>query len=233
MAPGDELALGADGSGHVIRVLRMRPGDPVVLFNGDGNDYPAVVTHCHRRQVHARVDKVVAGDRESPLRLVLAQALVSNNKMDLVVQKATELGVQGIVVLVTERATVALDGKRSQRRLAHWRAIATAACEQSGRAVIPAITPPQGLHPWCARGDHAPGARLLLAPDGGQRLRELPHAAAAATLVVGPEGGLSGAEMETLAAAGFTRLALGPRVLRTETAGLAALAALQARWGDF
>ncbi|MGB8635021.1 MAG: 16S rRNA (uracil(1498)-N(3))-methyltransferase [Rhodanobacteraceae bacterium] len=232
LAPGTELALNDGAAEHVSRVLRMRTGDTLVLFNGDGRDYPATLTQCERREVRAHVDDAVDVDTESPLRLVLAQALVSGSKMDLVIQKAVELGVHAIVPLATERGTVQLDERRAEKRLAHWQGVVVSACEQCGRSTLPQVASVQPLSGWCASLMDDEALRLALIPGTDQRVRDLALGKAGAVLVVGPEGGLSAGDVQTLESAGFSGLALGPRILRTETAGLAALAALQSRFGD-
>jgi 16S rRNA (uracil1498-N3)-methyltransferase len=180
-------------------------------------------------RVHARH----ALGNESPLQLTLAQGVARGEKMDLIVQKATELGVVRIVPLLTERSEVKLDAARAEKRLAHWRAVAASACEQSGRARLPEIAPTQPLASWLAglAGDHS-SLRLALLPEAARSSRDLRFAAAGVLLVVGPEGGLGERDIEALTTAGFDGLRLGPRILRTETAGLAALAALQALHGD-
>ena len=230
---GETLPLPPQAAEHVARVLRLVAGDAVVLFNGDGFDYPSRLLAADRRRVCARVEeRRPAQAAESPLALTLAQGIARGEKMDLIVQKATELGVTRIVPLLTERCEVRLDEQRASRRLVHWREVAAAACEQCGRATLPVIEPAQALSAWLAglRADDA--CRLALLPEGGQSVREL-ASPRAAILVVGPEGGFGARDTVTLQQAGFGALRLGPRILRTETAGLAALAALQALYGDF
>ncbi len=232
LAAGAERILPAQAGEHVARVLRMAAGDPLTLFNGDGNDYPATILAVGKREVVVRVDGCHALANESPLPLTLAQGVARGEKMDLIVQKATELGVTRIVPLLTERAEVKLDAARAEKRLAHWRAVAASACEQSGRARLPEIVQALPLPAWL-EGLAAEGAlRLALLPEAGRSSRELRFGAAGGLLVVGPEGGLGERDAGALAAAGFEGLRLGPRILRTETAGLAALAALQALHGD-
>jgi len=229
---GASLALPAQAGEHVARVLRMGVGDPLVLFNGDGHDYTASITEAGKRQVSVAITGCTAVVGESPLRLVLAQAVARGEKMDLIVQKATELGVCAIVPLLTERSEVKLDADRAARRLAHWQAVIASACEQSGRAVLPSIGTPQPLATWLDALADRSALRLALLPDGSCRPRELAPGAAGALLVVGPEGGLGERDVACLLAHGFQGLQLGPRILRTETAGMAALAALQALHGD-
>ena len=232
LSPGNELVLDEGATEHVSRVLRMRIGDPLVLFNGDGRDYPARLTCCERREVRAQVDNAVDVATESALRLVLAQALVSGSKMDLVIQKAVELGVHAIVPLATERGTVQLDQRRAEKRLAHWQGVVVSACEQCGRSIVPQVSSLQSLSAWTSSLSDDGALRLALLPDADKRVGDLRPEAPGALLAVGPEGGFSPADIRHLEKAGFKGLKLGPRILRTETAGIAALAALQSRYGD-
>jgi 16S rRNA (uracil1498-N3)-methyltransferase len=232
LAAGSELDLPTQAAEHVARVLRMAPGDPLVLFNGDGCDYQAAILAVGKREVAVRVEQARAVANESPLRLVLAQGVARGEKMDLIVQKATELGVARIVPLLTERSEVKLDAARAEKRLAHWRAVAASACEQSGRARVPAVEPTQPLQAWLDGLADDGALRLALLPEATQQASGLAFGASGGLLVVGPEGGLGERDVSALETAGFAGLRLGPRILRTETAGLAALAALQALHGD-
>lgn len=227
-----ELNLPPQAADHVARVLRMNPGDPVTVFNGDGNDYAAIIVVVGKREVMLRIEHVQTLVNESPLQLTLAQGVVRGEKMDLIVQKATELGVVRIVPLLTERSEVKLDAARAEKRLAHWRAVAASACEQSGRARLPEITPALPLLAWLGSLAEDGALRLALLPEATRSSRELHFAAGGGVLVVGPEGGLGERDISALTAARFEGLRLGPRILRTETAGMAALAALQALHGD-
>lgn len=229
LAVGQAVALDEHASNHLVRVLRLGVGDAVVLFNGDGHDYIARLVSVEKRGARAEVTGVAAVANESPLRITLAQGIARGDKMDWVLQKATELGVAAIAPVQTERTEVKLDAERADKRLAHWQGVLAAACEQCGRARLPALSAPAALATWAAAaGD---GLRLALDPEGELTLATLP-ASDAVTLVVGPEGGLSERDLATLRAAGFRGLRLGPRILRTETAGIAAIAALQALHGD-
>lgn len=234
---GQEAVLGEDLANHLTRVLRLRSGDSVQLFNGDGREYRATLTSLERKRTLARVEDEVSPLPESPLRLTLAQGLCRGEKMDLVLQKATELGVLAIQPLATERTEVRLDAEREMRRVAHWRQVVASACEQSGRARLPELAAPLSLPNWLVQMDatlppeNAQSIRLMLDPEGDASLRDL-SVATDAILAVGPEGGFSENEGALLQRMGFVRLRLGPRVLRTETAGLAAIAALQSHWGD-
>lgn len=232
LEPGARLELPAEAAGHLVRVLRLRPGDGFVLFNGDGRDFEATVLAADKRGLQVEVGQGRAVDRESPFRLVLLQGVARGEKMDLILQKATELGVAAVLPLFSERSEVKLDGARADRRLAHWRAVVASACGQSGRARVPDVAAPATL---AAVLDSIPagGLRLLLDPDGGLALPALsPPPGQPAYLAIGPEGGWSPRDRGQLQEAGFEGLRLGPRILRTETAGLAAIAALQVLHGD-
>jgi len=232
LTTGQDITLPTQAAEHVSRVLRMELGAPVVLFSGnDGLEYEATLATVGKREVTATVGEGRRVENESPLALTLAQGVARGEKMDLIVQKATELGIARIVPLLTERSEVKLDAARSEKRLAHWRAVAASACEQSGRARVPLIEAAQPLATWLASlGDGGP-VRLALLPEGTMRPGQL-ALTDAAILAIGPEGGFGERDRTALAAAGFTGLCLGPRILRTETAGLAAIAALQALYGD-
>lgn len=228
LSAGTELALPEGAAAHLVRVLRLGVGDACVLFNGDGRDYAARIVAAGKRELRVAVDSFIPVERESPLSLVLLQGVARGEKMDLVLQKAAELGVAAIVPLITERTEVKLDAERGEKRIAHWRGVIAAACEQSGRATLPSLSTPVALREWTAQA--APG--WFLNPNGEDSLHDLPRDLAAITLAIGPEGGLSERDRSTLASAGFRALRLGPRILRTETAGLAAIAAIQAMRGD-
>jgi 16S rRNA (uracil1498-N3)-methyltransferase len=227
-----ELALPSQAAEHVARVLRMNPGDALTVFNGDGYDYTATLIAVGKRDVTLRIDGHESVTNESPLRLTLAQGVARGEKMDLIVQKATELGVARIVPLFTERSEVKLEPSRAEKRLLHWRAVAASACEQSGRVRVPEVVAALPLQAWLDSLADDGVQRLALLPEGTLRARELRFGEAGGLLVVGPEGGLGDRDVAALQDAGFAGLRLGPRILRTETAGLAALAALQALHGD-
>ncbi len=233
MALTAELALPPQAAEHVARVLRMNPGDTLTVFNGDGYDYAATVIAVGKRDVTLHIDGREEVANESPLRLTLAQGVARGEKMDLIVQKATELGVTRIVPLFTERSEVKLDPSRAEKRLLHWRAVAASACEQSGRVRVPEVVAAQPLQAWLDSLTDDGTQRLALLPEGTLRARDLRFSEAGGLLVVGPEGGLGDRDAAALQDAGFRGLRLGPRILRTETAGLAAVAALQALHGDF
>jgi 16S rRNA (uracil1498-N3)-methyltransferase len=231
LAVGQHITLPEDSSAHLLRVLRLAPGDAVTLFNGDGFDYTARLLTAAKRGAEAEITGREPVPRESPLRITLVQGVARGEKMDLVLQKATELGVAGFTPVVTERTEVKLDAERAEKRMAHWRGVVAAACEQSGRAVLPRLCQPTALSAYA--GAETADIKLVLDPNGDVGLAALaPQAGQTIALVVGPEGGLSERDLATLRAAGFRGLRLGPRILRTETAGLAAVAALQALYGD-
>ena len=229
---GREIELPAQAGEHIARVLRLDRGHPLRLFNGDGGEYAGELTSLAKRAVFARVlEAAPVPDRESPLRITLGQGVARGDKMDWILQKATELGVARIVPLMTDRTEVKLDAERAERRMSHWQAVIASACEQCGRNRLPQIDEPMRLADWAAALDDSAGVRLSLDPHGDIGVRGL-AIESHATLAVGPEGGLSQHDLATLAQADFRGLRLGPRILRTETAGLAALAALQAIHGD-
>jgi 16S rRNA (uracil1498-N3)-methyltransferase len=233
IAAGEPLALNAFASDHLLKVLRLSRGATVTVFNGDGNDYEGTLETVGRGMAAVLVARATPVANESPLELVLAQSVARGEKMDLILQKATELGVARIVPLVSERTEVRLDEDRAGRRLAHWNRVVQSACEQCGRAVVPAIDAPVALPAWVAAVRDEPARKLALHPDSARSLRALAlDATQPVVLAVGPEGGFGERDLDALAQGGFARLALGPRILRTETAGLAAIAALQALLGD-
>ncbi|KRG71459.1 16S rRNA (uracil(1498)-N(3))-methyltransferase [Pseudoxanthomonas dokdonensis] len=228
---GQVLALPDSNANHLARVLRLREGDGCVLFNGDGRDYSAVLERVGKREVIARITAVSQVDNESTLPITLLQGVARGEKMDLILQKATELGVARLLPVMAERTEVKLDAERAEKRVQHWRNVVVSACEQSGRAVLPQLSMPQSLA--SAAQDCGPGLKLTLDPLGEHRLGSLSLPAGTGIIIaIGPEGGWSPRDRETLAAAGFRGLQLGPRILRTETAGLAAIAALQSHYGD-
>jgi 16S rRNA (uracil1498-N3)-methyltransferase len=230
---GGECTLDAPQSHHLHSVLRVKPGEPLVLFDGAGAEYAATVVRAGKRGVTVSVSERRAVSRESPLAVTLAQAVSSGERMDYTIQKAVELGASAIQPLAAHRSVVRLSAERAGRRAEHWRAVAVAACEQSGRNHVPSVGDVQPLDRWLARLAAAAAGerRLLLSPRAGQRLRDLGQPRSV-VLLSGPEGGFTAEEEAAAQRAGFHPLSLGPRVLRTETAAVAALAALQALWGD-
>ncbi|MCX7050861.1 MAG: 16S rRNA (uracil(1498)-N(3))-methyltransferase [Proteobacteria bacterium] len=233
-----EIALPAAAAQHVVSVLRLRPGAPLTLFDGRGGEWAANLVTTDRRSAQVRVGAFSAVDRESRLQVTLLQGIARGERMDQLVQKATELGVARIIPVATERSVVQLEGARAERRSAHWQAVAQSACEQCGRNRVPEVTTPLDLAAACGAIAATP-LRWLLEPAAAQPLVAAaqavvapPSGPVAIALFIGPEGGLTDAELAQAARFGFQPMRLGPRVLRTETAGPAALAVLQAVAGD-
>jgi 16S rRNA (uracil1498-N3)-methyltransferase len=232
LAPGARIEAGGTAAAHMARVLRLVAGDPVTLFNGDGSDYTAKIEAIRSSQVDIEVLEQRQARPESPLALTLVQGIARAERMDMIVQKATELGVISIQPVVTARSVVRLDAKTTERKLSHWRGIVIAACEQCGRARLPSIAEPLSLPEFLARPAPQSVRRLQLAVDAPASLASTAAGASAIELLIGPEGGLEESERSSAESAGFRGCAIGPRVLRTETAALAALAVLQSAAGD-
>ncbi|SAL74145.1 16S ribosomal RNA methyltransferase RsmE [Caballeronia peredens] len=235
LSVGQTLPLPDDVVRHV-HVLRLQTGDPITLFDGAGGEYRGALVDIARRAATARIDEHSDREAEPPYRVTLAQGVAGGDKMDWLIEKAVELGVAGIVPITAERGVVRLAGERALRRQAHWQALTRAACEQCGRNRVPEIAPPRDLDAWLADLPAADGElRLLLSPRAEVNFGTLPAdpPRGPVTLLIGPEAGFSPVEEAAIVAAGFSALGLGPRVLRTETAGVAVLAALAARWGGW
>jgi len=233
LAGGALLWLPPGPAQHVARVLRAAPGHPLIVFNGMGGEFAATIEALRRDAVQVRLGAHQAVERESPLVTILLQGVARGEKMDQILQKATELGVSRVLPVLSARSTVRLEPAAAQRKQHHWQAVAIGACEQCGRNRVPQVEPPMSLAAALERA--AAGLRLVLAPDGSTGLRSLPlgtQVARSVALLAGPEGGLAPEEVAAAAQAGFITCRLGPRVLRTETAALAALAALQFAAGD-
>jgi 16S rRNA (uracil1498-N3)-methyltransferase len=234
LASGAECALDRRALDHAVKVLRLRAGDALCLFNGEGGEFAAELVRGPGGALHALIGEFTPDRRESPLQLRLVQGVSRGERMDYTLQKAVELGVTNIVPVVTERTVLRLAGERAERRLAHWRGVVLAACEQSGRTRVPALAEPCELLAYLAGygADGAAGSGLLLDPTAPQALTALTDLAGPVSVLIGPEGGLAPAERAAAQAAGFTPVRMGPRVLRTETAAVVALALLQALAGD-
>jgi 16S rRNA (uracil1498-N3)-methyltransferase len=221
---------------HATRVLRLTSGDALTLFDGNGGEYACRIHSLDRGAAIAEVLSWCDVERESPLGLTLVQALQAGEKMDLTMQKAVELGVGRIVPVVTRRSVVRLEGERARKRVAHWRAVVASACEQCGRNRVPEVAELEDLRNWLGRPPvGTKPIRLMLDPDASMTLDSFhrPGTATTVELLIGAEGGLTPEEADMARLAGFAAVRLGPRVLRTETAGLATLAAIQCLWGDF
>ena len=231
LAEGTRLELPDTKRHHLGTVLRLAPGDAVTLFNGDGGEYAARVLDATRKQLAVAIETRATPIRESALDLTLIQAIARGDRMDFALAKAVELGVDRIRPVFTERGQIKLEGERLAKKQAHWQAVAESAAEQSGRLICPSVAPAINLSELWAEDIDADILRLMLAPEAARSVSTI-EPATRVVLLVGPESGLSHAEIERAAAAGWQALALGPRILRTETAGMAALAALQTAWGD-
>lgn len=229
LSAGAIVSLSESAAAHVSRVLRLGPGDELTLFDGRGGEYPAMIVDARGIVVRVQAGECRTVERESPLSLALVQGVSRGERMDWVVQKATELGVAEIIPVLTERSVVKLNASQAERKREHWLGIAISACEQCGRNRVPQIHTPVDFATWLVPAHGA--LRILLDVSGGNALESLqPHQQV--TLLIGPEGGLSNTERDAALAAGFRALRLGPRTLRTETAAIAALAALQLLAGD-
>ena len=227
-----EIFLDEAAAHHAARVLRLKQEDAVVLFNGKGGEYPARITGISKTKVTVLTGEWQDIERESPLHVILAQAVSSSEKMDFTVQKAVELGATAIQPLASQRSVVRMDAARAQKRIEHWRKVAIAACEQCGRNRIPQIAEMISLKKFLGKTENG-SQRLMLSPQGGLSFKQLKYQGGGIILLVGAEGGLTAEEEQAASGAGFTPVTLGKRIMRTETAGLAALAAIQSLWGDF
>jgi 16S rRNA (uracil1498-N3)-methyltransferase len=235
---GEVIELPAAVAHHAARVLRLREGDAVTLFNGEGGEFEARLTRIESRSVSAMVGKHHAVERESALEVTLLQGLAGAERMDYVIQKAVEMGVAAIAPVTMARSVTRLDAARASKRAEHWRSVIVASCEQCGRNRLPLLHPLQDFDAALGSpGD--PGATtgaalsLVLSPGDGSSLTAFDRPSSAIRLLIGPEGGLAPEELAAAQHAGFRSVRLGPRVLRTETAGVAALAAIHALWGDW
>ena len=225
------VTLEEEPSRHLTKVLRLRPESPVHLFNGDGRDYAGKIHTAAKQGVEVAVGKASAIEEEPPIRFILGQGISRGERMDHVIQKAVELGVSTIVPLFAERTVVKLTGEKLERRFEHWHKVMIAACEQSGRRHLPSLEQPLELEAWLQ--NTGSGTKLLLDPKASEGLADLTPPDGSVELLIGPEGGLCEEERQLARRHGFTGVRLGPRILRTETAPLAALAAMQVLWGDF
>lgn len=227
---GDCLPLDDNNVTHLLRVLRMTEGDPVRVFNGAGAEYSARLCDVQKKSASVEILECLRQEPSTSLNLHLGQVVSKGDRMDFTIQKATELGITDITPLWSERCEVRLKHERLDKKMEHWQNVAIAACEQSGRTWVPTIHEPQYFADWAAQQQQ--DIRLLLHPHQQKPLRDYAQPASIA-LLVGPEGGFSEREVEQALQCGFAGLTLGPRILRTETAALAALSVLQFQWGDF
>lgn len=232
LGPGVVLELPENAARHAIRALRLTAGDTIILFNGDGADYSAELLRTNKDGVTAKIVAWSQAGRESPLQVSLAQAISSGDRMDFTVQKAVELGVGAIYPLAAERSVVKLSGERADKRREHWQNVAISACEQCGRAIVPEVFTPSPLLTWLGAMPEFT-LKIMLSPVAEYTLHDLPKPAGSVCLLIGCEGGFSEPETKAAGNLGFTPVRLGARVLRTESAALAALSAMQTMWGDF
>ncbi|MFL6618127.1 MAG: 16S rRNA (uracil(1498)-N(3))-methyltransferase [Povalibacter sp.] len=231
LTSGAIVPLSSAGAYHVGRVLRMRPGAPLIVFDGTGVDFPSEIVEVEGDKVSVRLRNQTPGTGESPLKITLIQGISRGERMDWTLQKATELGVIGVAPVLTARSVVRLDEKQAVKKQLHWHAIVVGACEQCGRSRIPNVSSPVPLRDYFTnvRKD---GMRLVLSPSAPASLAGIASLPSKVDLLIGPEGGLDDEEISAAQKAGFMPVRLGPRVLRTETAGVVALTVLQALWGD-
>lgn len=228
---GESFSLDDRATGHLVRVLRLGAGDDIRVFDGRGREHRAVLTSATHRKVIARVDEEVDSAAESPLVITLLQGISRGERMDFVIQKSTELGVSHIVPVMSARSVVRLDDSRAAKKRSHWQSIAVSACEQSGRSVVPKVGTPLPLVE-AVNACSPDGLKMFLDTRNGRSLKAMDPGACQLTILIGPEGGFDDGEVTTILESGFESVYLGPRVLRTETAALAVLAAVQSLWGD-
>lgn len=233
LAINTSLQLSENAAAHATRALRLDAGDSAIVFNGDGFDYECTLTSVKKNSVTVKVMNATAIHNESPLNITLLQAISSGDRMDFTIQKAVELGVKNIQPITSQRSVVKLSAERAEKRTEHWQNVAISACEQSGRAWVPHVATPLSLQNWLGQNPKNDASRILLNPIGAKRLSEFAKPASEIQLLIGAEGGLSKEEIELAASHGFQSIVLGPRILRTETAALTAISAMQLLWGDF
>ena len=240
---GATIKLSDSAATHATRVMRLNVGDALTLFCGDGFDYSCELISIKKNEALVIVKSSIKIENESNLSITLLQGISAGDRMDISIQKAVELGVTKIIPIKTERSVVKLSLERAEKRLEHWQNIVIAACEQSGRAIIPQVFATESLSAWLGANTYkassggdlisAPKTRILLNPISAKKLNELQKPAGEIELLVGAEGGLSDKEISLALSQGFQSVVLGKRILRTETAPLAAIAAMQTLWGDF
>jgi 16S rRNA (uracil1498-N3)-methyltransferase len=224
------VELPPDTASHLSKVLRARIGDEIILFNGDGREFVGAIESVRGSHVSAAVGRSTTVDRESPFAVTLVQCVPRGDRMDFIVQKATELGVTRVVPVLSQRSVVRLDAAQAESKAAHWRAVAVNACEQCGRNRVPIVEAPSPLVDYLGNSTPA-SARLVLEPEAEPGAVAL-DPIASVEIAVGPEGGFAADELDAFRIAGFARVRLGPRILRTETAAIVALTWLQTRFGD-
>jgi 16S rRNA (uracil1498-N3)-methyltransferase len=227
------VQLSESAAAHATRALRLTEGDHAIFFNGDGHNYDCSLTIVKKNSVTAIINNASKVHNESPLNITLLQAISSGDRMDFTIQKAVELGVSNIQPITSKRSVVKLSAERAERRTEHWQNIAISACEQSGRAYVPKVLPPISFENWFSQNPSTGTTRILLNPIGAKRLADIQKPTGEIQLLIGAEGGLSQEEIDLATSHHFQSIVLGPRILRTETAALTAIAAMQLVWGDF
>ncbi|MEQ1767267.1 MAG: 16S rRNA (uracil(1498)-N(3))-methyltransferase [Methylotenera sp.] len=230
---GSTVKLSDNAAIHAAKVMRLSVGDKFVLFDGSGFDFECELTSVQKNATLAQVLSAFEVNTESPLNITLLQGISSGDRMDYSIQKAVELGVKAIQPIATERSLVKLSAERAEKRLEHWQNIVISACEQCGRAFIPQVLAPKTLANWLSINAQSKATRILLNPVGAKRIAELTKPSGEIQLLIGAEGGLSQSEINLALSQGFQSVILGPRILRTETAGPTSIASFQALWGDF
>ena len=228
---GTELMLVEEAAHHVFRVLRLRSGQPLILFDGRGGEYDAEISKVDKRYVEVHIHQHREVNNESPLIITLAQGVSRGQKMDFILQKSVELGVNRIVPVMTEYGNVHLDEHRQQKKIDHWHGVIVGACEQCGRNIVPELVAPLSFNEWLEIGSG--DTKLVLHPEAGKKLSKLSKPKGELLLLVGTEGGFSGNEIKRACDAGYQIVNIGPRILRTETAALVTISACQTLWGDF
>lgn len=227
-----DIVLGGDQARYVGKVLRRGPGDFLRVFDGQGGEFDARIASLGKNELTLRLGQRLEYDVESPYRIHLLQCVSRGQRMDFVLQKATELGVSRITPLISQFSVVRLSGERASNRTTHWQKIAISACEQCGRNTLPTVDAPTGMTDWLQSNQQRDEQRYVLAPGANQKLAAVTSMQNSVTILIGPEGGLADEELEQLEVNGFRAVSLGPRILRTETAALAAVTALQLLNGD-
>ncbi len=230
---GSQVKLSDNASTHATRVMRLSVGDKLFLFDGNGDDFECELVSVQKNATLARVLNAREVNNESPLNITLLLGMSAGDRMDIGIQKAIELGVNHIIPIKTERSIVKLDEEKAKKRVEHWQHIVIAACEQSGRATLPIVETPTTLSVFCAKPAAENTFRITLDPLADKRLADLSKPSGEIQLLIGAEGGLSASEIALASQQGFVGVQLGKRILRTETAPLAAIATMQALWGDF
>ncbi|MBM3350181.1 MAG: 16S rRNA (uracil(1498)-N(3))-methyltransferase [Betaproteobacteria bacterium] len=227
------VQLSDSAAAHASKALRLNVGDSVIVFNGDGFDYDGILTEVKKNHATVNISEKRRINNESPLSITLLQGISSGDRMDFTIQKAVELGVTAIQPISSQRSVVKLSADRAEKRTEHWQNVAISACEQSGRAYVPSVTQPMSLAQWLSKNSQEGVTRIQLNPLGAVRLSDMQPASSSIQLLIGAEGGLSPDEIQLAGENGFQSILLGPRILRTETAALTAISAMQLLWGDY